>query len=205
MAGPWYWDISVHNFRDEGGRFMSQKHALDLARRSIEIAERPVGYLAQSVSDGRLSPKVWETLMREQTKDAYIREYVLGIGGRDQMTYADWGRVGRALRDQYDFLGQFKGELPNLSQAQIEARAAMYPKASREAFEMAKYQNNKEMELVKWQLSDVKHCETCWGFAEQGWVPNDENAFGGAYPGDGSTICLSNCACSLEYQMGEPE
>jgi hypothetical protein len=66
--------------------------------------------------------------MRKVIKDVYIAETMLGKGGRDKMTFADWGRIGNMVRRQYSFLARFAQDIKDgkLSPKQIAARARLY-------------------------------------------------------------------------------
>ena len=147
-----------------------------------------------------LSPADWRLAMRQEIKDEYIRQYLTGVGGRDQMTPARWGQVGGMLSDQYRYLDGF--DVGELSEAQIAARSRMYINSAREGFERA----NKQIKVdagateEKWNLNPAEHCEDCIAFADMGWQLIEEDAFGGAIPGSGATKCLTNCKCGLTYK-----
>jgi len=125
--------------------------------------------LSNLVSNGMMNPRDWHEMMREEIKREYIREYMLGRGGRGSMTQVDWGSVGGMLADQYRYLKDFAKlvEEGKLSEAQIRARSAMYINSAREGFER--------------------------GQARAFGIPDGALP---AYPGDGQTICLTLCACN---------
>lgn len=104
--------------------------------------------------------------MRQEIKDEYIRQYILGRGGREQMTSADWGSIGGDLAFQYRKLDEFTAQIEEglISEAQAVARARMYTNSARQAFEKADIRARGLPELPQ-------------------------------YPADGNQICLSNCNC----------
>jgi len=77
------------------------------------------------------------------------------------------------LREQYRWLDDFARLVADgaLSEGQIRSRAAMYVNSAREAFE--------------------RGLARAWG------IPENELP---AHPGDGSTICLTNCACNWQHE-----
>ena len=106
---------------------------------SLGVTGAVVDVLAGYAAQGVLNAGDFGALFREEIKKEYIRQYLLGIGGRDQMTAADWGSIGGMLREQYRFLDGFLAEIAagNLTEAQIMARARMYINSAREAYERA--------------------------------------------------------------------
>jgi len=145
--------------------------------------------------------------MREEIKAEYIRQYMLGRGGRAQMTSQDWGSIGGMIADQYRYLKDFAKLVAEgkLSEAQIRARAAMYANSAREGFERGQARANADAKDVIWVLGPVKteHCNDCVAFAEMGVQLVADDPYSGAMPGSGNTECLTNCACHLEYGYGE--
>lgn len=129
--------------------------------------------ITANLASGAITLGAWETEMRALIKSEYIQQYLLGIGGLEQMTAQDWGSIGGMLADQYRYLSNFAAEIAagSLTQEQIEARIQMYINSSREAFNRAKARSH--------------------GIPE-GKLP--------AMPGDGSTECLTNCKCDWQIE-----
>jgi hypothetical protein len=103
--------------------------------------------------------------IKQVLKDTYIDMYVMGKGGRNMMTQADWGSIGGMLREQYRYLDRLMAQVAagEISFAQLNARLGMYVNSANEA-------------LWRGYNSDLPFS-----------LP--------AYPGDGSTPCLTNCQC----------
>lgn len=186
----WWWDEKSHRYHDsETGRYISAadvrgyvQDSLDAARMApaatLEggVVSTGTDMLANLVGNGLLNPADWEAAMRAEIKREYIRQYLLGIGGEGSMTAQDWGSIGGMIADQYRYLDDFADLVAagELSEGQIRARAAMYVNSAREAFERAQAR--------------------AWGIPE-GALPAYTDGRT-AYPGDGQTICLTNCNCS---------
>ena len=172
---PWTWNESSHRYHDAAtGRFMARTEVLGYVQQSLDSARTApastlqggvnssgTDLLSNLVGNGMMNPRDWHEMMREEIKREYIREYMLGRGGRGSMTQADWGSVGGMLADQYRYLKDFAKLVSEgkLSEAQIRARSAMYINSAREGFERGQAR--------------------AFGIPE---LP--------AYPGDGQTICL---------------
>lgn len=139
------------------------------ARESYLAAQsREARRIAGMLTSGEFSLDQWLQEMRSLVKRTYVSSYILGRGGRSNMGYGDWGRIGGLLTRQYRFLLAFASDisLGNLSDAQIAARAELYIHSAVQAFERAR------------------------GSARGISLP--------AYPGDGSTQCGVNCKCHWE-------
>jgi len=182
---PWAWNESSHRYHDtDTGRFMARTEVLGYVEASLEAAKiapaavleggvhsAGTDMLSNLVANDLLSPRDWHEQMREQVKREVLRQYMLGKGGRAQMTAEDWGSCGGIIADQYRYLKDFARlvEEGALSEGQIKARAAMYVNSAREGFERG--------QARAFGLPDLP-----------------------AYPGDGQTICLTNCACSWQIE-----
>ena len=93
------------------------------------------------------------------------------------MTQSDWGRVGRALRDQYAYLHRF-GEDIGTRMAEARAYSETYI-----GNRFGMYGDSAQASLRRGEV------------AAQGVVPSELPAM----PGDGSTRCLGRCKCSWEF------
>jgi hypothetical protein len=198
---PWGWDRNAKRYRDtDSGRFMPRADVLNLVQRSVDASGVAADQLASFVAGGNLSPADFAALFREEIKREYIRQYLLGIGGRQQMTAADWGSIGGMLREQYGHLPGFVDAIASgeLSEAQIMARARMYINSAREAYERAHARNAEALGMTEesWNLGAAEHCPDCLAFAAMGWQPI------GTFPepGAGATVCLTNCQCTKSYR-----
>jgi hypothetical protein len=201
MAG-WVWVEKVGKYRDSAGHYLARDKVLSFVNESIAASDTAIGPLSAAAAGGSLSPADFNLLARAELKQEYLRQYMLGIGGRSRMTPADWGRVGSMLKEQYKYLGEFSKEIADgkLSEAQIKARLHMYLNSSRSAYERAHSVNAKNlgMDEEAWLMGQVagEHCEDCLALNAKGWQPIGTFPI----PGDGSTSCLTSCACSVDYR-----
>lgn len=204
---PFRWNHKTSRYYDtETGRFVSIRTVRKNLEKSLVASKDVTGDLAFLVADGQLSPAEWNRRMRAELKGEYIRQYLLGRGGIEQMKPRDWGSIGGMLREQYAFLDNFTTELGGLSEGQIKMRmagrherAAMYANSAREAYERAFGRSNVDRGATeeRWVLGNAEHCDDCVALAAMGWVPIGTI---GQYPGGGGTRCLTNCKCRKEYR-----
>lgn len=160
------WDKDIRRYRDaDSGRFVAERTVRGIRQGLIDRATAEVDALTSQLADGTITTAEWTVQMRDAVKRLTIDQYLLGRGGRNSMTQADWGRIGYRLREQYAYLQRFAEQVDQgmLTDAQIAARARMYVGATWSTFDRAK--------AAAWQIV----------------LP--------AHPGDGSTTCLGNCRC----------
>ena len=167
LTEAWVWVERLYAFfEDVVGKFVTPAAHRTIVAASIGGSTAFVAGLGHEVASGAISLGQWETGMRLQIKNAYIQQYLSGIGGVEMMGFAEYGSIGGMLTEQYGHLNNFADQIAagNLSEAEIIRRSEMYMNSSREAYERAN--------------------------ARGRGVP-----YLPAYPGDGNTQCLTNCAC----------
>lgn len=207
----WQWSLSASRYRDSvTGRFLSRARALEFVTASIAATDDVVATLGSFVASDTpsISSDDWRTAMRQEIKDEYIRQYLLGRGGIEQMTQADWGSIGGSLAEQYRRLDVFRDEIAagELSEAQVKARSRMYINSARESYERAQQKVNVAagFDEVRWVIDIAKeNCVDCLAFEAMGWQAIADDPYGGCLPGTGCTVCLTNCGCHLEYRKSE--
>lgn len=205
----WRWNESAGRYIDtETGKFISRTYALDLIKQSIQQSIVVTDTLANYVSNGLIAVDDWKSLMRSEIRDEYIRQYLAGIGGREMMTPADWGKIGSLLKEQYKFLDGFAKEVPNLSEAQIRVRAAMYSESAGQANEMAhaKVALARGFDTVYWNVDpNLENCDVCLERQRQGGSPiGPRGGFmsidGEVFPKDCTAPCMTRDGCTLTYE-----
>jgi len=174
MPDLWTWDDNVKRYRDPTGKFISAKNLISLRDEFLANRMTIVNSLADDLATGKINIQQWTLSMRQEIKTAYMVEYELGIGGRNMMTFADFGSVGGQLSNQYRYLNNFAEEIAkgNLSPAQIQMRSRMYIDSATQSFERARSASMGMPQLP-------------------------------AYPGDGQTVCRSNCKCNWKIEEVE--
>ena len=196
----WKWDPIVSRYRNiETGRFIARETVLGYVEASTLATGLATDDLALMLTDGILGPAEWRLAMRSQIKREYIRQYILGKGGLEQMTQVDWGSIGGMLKEQYGWLNGFTDALPELSEGQITARSKMYINSAREAYERARARVAVDAgyDEEHWVLNIfADHCPDCEEFELRGWQPIGTFPM----PGAGETVCLTNCQCSKVYR-----
>jgi len=172
----WLWDSRSRRYRvtregaselgQRAGTFVSHARMLTLRDAYIAQSKVTVNTLATQVAAGDITLQQWTLAMREMVRDTMINEYMLGAGGRNAMTQSDWGRLGQMIRTQYEYLDNFARDVAG--GRYTEAGVAARGRMYAEAASQAFERGNVQSR----GMPDLP-----------------------AYPGDGSTRCLSNCKC----------
>lgn len=200
---PYIWLPDLQRYRDTAtGRFVSSGEVRGWGQTSMNDSADHARGMAGALAERDITLGQWERNMRDQIKEEYIKQYLLGRGGRDLMTAEDWGYLGGTLANQYNkFLNKFSAEIAagNLTEAQIAARSEMYLLSSRQAFERARAKSCSDIERQeeRWVVDPGKeNCPDCLAFQDEDW-----QAIGYfPLPGAGYTQCLSRCGCFKEYR-----
>ena len=192
------------------GQHLTSKKLVAVAQKGVQARERRFVELTKQVTNNEISVGEWQAQMRDGIKRGFIEQYMMGRGGRAQMSQSDWGRVGAKIREQFNFLSMFEIDLANgvCVGGRAVNRARMYASATHGAFSLGMRQVAKVVgwEYVRWVLApDGESCIDCINFSSMGWQLLDSDPYSGAMPGDtiDPPVCGSNCRCHLEYSRHE--
>lgn len=182
----WLYNQQTHRYRvgDEGaqvfgqraGTFLSERRLTQVRDEWIAVSKQRVNAMAEQLASGRMTVQEWTYAMRREVRTNFINEYMLGHGGRSTMTPADWGRIGNKVQDQYRFLDNFAHRIEQGGLS--EAQIAARARMYVEASSQA-YEHGRAAGMGAPDLP--------------------------AYPGDGSTECVSNCKCHWDIQQADTE
>lgn len=199
MRGYVY-DERIGGYRDrETGRKVATKTVLNMVQLNNNYAKQNISEITDKFFDGRLTLPQWQDAIKAEIKQEWLVAMMAGRGGKDQMTQADYGRLGGRLSYEYRKLADFAIEIKsgNLSEAQIRARIALYADGARTGFwdglQAAQTAAGKTEE--RRILGEAEHCQSCMAYAAMGWQPL------GSLPSPGTQCeCLHNCKCTKEYK-----
>jgi hypothetical protein len=169
-----------------------------LMRENSEQQAGRLKELTKSWADGKIALPEWQAASKQIIKNAFCQAYLLGIGGKTQLTKASYGSLGGMLKKQYKWLarltdGMAKGEV---SPAKAAARIQMYAHASKEAHERGLAVAWKGATEEKWIRTKSESCPDCVRLEGMGW--QKVGTF--PVPASGKTRCLSLCGCYRLYR-----
>ena len=130
--------------------------------------------LAEQLFTGEISLGEWQETFKDSLRQYYSSAAAIGKGGWDEMSWADWGRLGPVMKDQYGYLQKYAEYISKnrdtISLKYIKARARLYGEGA--GFGAA--------------------------LIEAGTVFENLLPF---LPRDGSTECLNRCHCRWEQTI----
>jgi hypothetical protein len=202
--GPYIWDARTRRYRGAGGRFVSAAAVRAELDKSIDAAAVAMREASESLRAGGMSLAQWELRMAEEIRNSYLASTALAKGGWARMTPSDYGRAGRAIRSQYEYLRKFAAQIASGQQkldGTLGRRAGLYIQASRGAYEETRRRDEAERGMDEERR--VRHardsCETCVTEAGKGWQAI------GSLRQIGDSQCLSRCRCTFEYRAAGAE
>ena len=160
--------------------------------------------LTQQLVDQRMSLAEWQAGMMEQIKISHSAAAAASRGGWAQMSQADWGAVGRMIREQYGYLRNFAHQVASgeqLLNGTALVRADLYAGAARGTFEEMRRRYERLMNGAEEEarvLGEADHCNDCLEFAALGWQPV------GTLPAIGESVCITRCHCTFIYRKHGP-
>ena len=165
----WIWEPDLQRYRDtKTGRFVGVQQMQGLRNEFIAAQQERLRGVVRAYANNNITYNEMTGSIKQTLKDTYIDMYTMGAGGRNNMTQADWGSVGGMIKEQHVYLDRLLGQI---ERAEISPRQA--------AARLNMYANSAN--------------EALWRGIARG-LPQTLPA----YPGDGSTVCLTNCQCEWE-------
>jgi len=184
-----------------------QKTKKEISDASIAACQVALMALAEEFYSGTITIDELEGSFKEELKREYIRQYLYGIGGEQNMTKSDWEVVAKDLQNQYKYAEEFIAQLDIASQQDDEGeslkamfwRFSLYALGAIAVYELANglfhLADGYTEEL--WVVDpSVENCPDCLSYESMGWL--EIGSF--PEPGDWSTVCGSHCHCHKEYR-----
>jgi hypothetical protein len=199
LDAEWSYDQASGRYRDERGRFLSEKSVQALVDGRIDKLDAQLRRFTRMLADGSITLDQWQGSVREAIKAAHLQAGIIGHGGRDGMGSAEYGRIGQRLRQEYAFLQGFARDLldQRISAPMALARISLYAQSVRGSFwEGASIRKEQQGFSLMRRILDpmAQHCSDCLAFAARGIVPI------GSVPLPGQRCaCRARCRCSVQY------
>lgn len=184
------------------GGIMPKAEAMEQVRRFRDAQTD----LLVGLADQDLKARDFYRLAKGYLKQIHIAEFLLGVGGYENATDADWLEVGRGLRVQYDKgkgedgkpfgLKYLSKELPGLSPEMLRHRLRLYAQSGRQVRWLGR---TRRADLQGFThgvrvLGKAEHCADCVAYARM--APRRISTL--VLPGQ-ECQCGSNCKCTIRY------
>ena len=184
------------------GRFVSRQVIRDQLDNVIDASSQVMRAVSQQLRDGDISLAEWQTQMMQQIKTTHLAGGAMQRGGWQQMTQADFGRVGQIVRREYDFLRIFAEQISSGEQkldGTLARRAGLYGQQGRPTY-LAFWDSTaaqRGFDEERSVLQPAEHCTECISEDAKGFQP-----IGQMIP-IGSRICRSNDRCVKEFRNSQ--
>jgi len=196
-------NASTGRYRDlRTGRFVKTDFIVGVITDTIEHSFDDLGALATQAldPDNPFTLRELERAVIIELRNLHVQMTVLGAGGRKNVTPSQWGTLGNVLKKEYKFLRGFMRDIEagKLSLAQIQSRLNMYGNKIYNSYWNSKATQMQAAGFTEERrvLQPAEHCNDCITLAARGWQPINTLP----RPADGSTECLSNCKCIMEFR-----
>lgn len=169
----WQWDAERRRYRNaETGRLVSEKRVVAWRDSYIGIRASSIQGLTENLIEDNMSRQAWEREMQAEIKGEITALYMLGRGGRNAMQPSDETAIEGLAQEQLKFLRGFSND--------IKRGRVTAPQALARA----------RMYAGSGVLAFERGRAAAHGLPD---LPQ--------YPGDGQTVCRSNCRCHLAYEQ----
>jgi hypothetical protein len=172
------WNAAAHRYYNvETGVFVSNAAVRDGLENMMDLSALNMNALTQSLVDGNISLASWQSSMMDEIKASHVAASALANGGWSQMDASDWGFVGQRIREQYDYLRNFAGQIADGTQAldgRALVRSDLYGDSANTTYEAVKTRLflSEGYEEERTELEPgADHCDGCLDRAAQGWQP----------------------------------
>lgn len=199
---PLTFDESTGRYRASNGRFVRESVVRETVDAIADGVAEQMAAIAQRMVDGTATVAEWQGEMRRLVKLAHGGTTIIATGGRQAMTFADWGSLGQTVRREYRYLNEFAAGLADGSIAldgRVVSRSQMYGQASRITFETVRAKGDRARGYTeeKNMLHASESCAGCVAETARGWVS------AGELVPPGSRSCRSNCRCTVTRRKAE--
>lgn len=197
------WDAKSSQYRSKvSGRFVSRDVIRGSLERALNRAKREIDLTGANLQNGLISVDQWREQMATHVKSTHLYSAAIPRGGWAQLTSADFGRVGRLVRFQYERLNKFALELAagKKTDGSFRMRARMYAGASMQMYHESERVEMKDVQGMTHERNVRTRgdsCDGCVHESSRGWVP-----IGKLRP-IGTRTCLTNCRCHIRYRSGD--
>jgi hypothetical protein len=98
LDADWSYDRNSGRYRDERGRFLSEKSVQALIDGRIDRLDSSLRRFTRMLADGAITLDQWQGSVREAIKAAHLQAAIIGHGGRSGMGSAEYGNTGASGR-----------------------------------------------------------------------------------------------------------
>ena len=204
MASPtprYNFDDRSGRYRDaKTGRFISPSVVTGALNDVILSAAADMKAASMALQSGNLTLAAWQLTMEQSIKNMHLASAAMAKGGWQNLTQADFGRIGSIVKREYGFLRTFAGDIASGKQAlngSFLQRSQEYMRAGKVTYNEVLKRENEKRQLN--YVRNVRHardsCPLCVEQERLGWVKTDDSRL---IP-PGRRTCRGYCKCEWVF------
>lgn len=198
----WSWDAETQRYRwPKTGRAVPPARIWKVFDKRREAIKDELQGHARALAAGEIDARTFEARMRATLKQAHVQARLLGIGGKDAVQQADYGKMGAGLKKEYGFLARFASGAAEMSEAGLVNRAGYYSGSNLgNALVAGQRDSAKRAGWKKKQRlgpNDEHTCPTCRSEIAEGAVDIDRKGWFLGH--QGNTECRVNDRCRIIF------
>lgn len=193
-------DAKAGRYRNSKGQFIKRAEVDRVHELEVKRLETRLTGITRLYQSGKIDINDWEKQFKQTLKTGTLNSYALGKGGKNNLSFADYGRAGQHLRQQYQFLNNYRSQLlgGTISPKMALARSKNYGRGIRTIRNIAEKAEriSAGVQLAKRSLTPgYKHCTDCLRLATASYVPIEN-----VTPPGVACVCGFNCKCVIQYK-----
>lgn len=196
---PYRYNNTYGKWETPTGQFISNDAVIAEMRVHQEVTVQAIQDYTNQLYSGAINVSQWQVAVASELKDSHLAQAMFAVGGKGNMTQANYGRVGGTLADEYRYLSNFASDIVagRVSEAQAVARVAQYGQATQQSYHREFVEATPDGMVIYWNLNPADHCGDCVSLASGSpYSPGDLPTV----PGAGATECRGNCKCELHRE-----
>lgn len=196
------YSTDTKRYRDKAtGRFIGR---VEVRQQLDQVIEQSAQFMKQRTDDlrnGTVSLAEWQTEMAREIKLIHGSMFVVADGGFASMDDNAWERLEVKLKEQYDYLSKFAGEIytgEQVPNGTMLYRSTLYAESAR-----ATYENERKFLHIEAGFLEEKnilggsdHCNDCLDATSQDWTDI------GTLSDIGDRQCGAKCHCTIIFRKG---
>jgi len=211
MANPtplYLWDERSGRFRSvKTGRYFSQSRVTAALNDVIDAAAAEMKAASVGLQSGSVTLAQWQLIMEANIKNMHLASAAMAKGGWNQLSNADFGKIGSIVKEEYRWLRKFAGEIASGKQplnGTFLQRAQEYMRAGKVTYnEMLKRENEKRQRNYvineRHARDSCKGSGSCIEQTEFGYMRTDDPRL---LP-PGRRRCRGFCLCQWRFVTAE--
>lgn len=188
-------DATANRYRMAAtGRFVARSNVVSVVDALVEDSASYLRNISKDFTDGKLSLGEWQQLFADRLRAGHTLSAAIALGGKENVSLREWGRIGAFMREQYKYLQRFA--------LQIEAggrinfgRVNLYARAVRNTFLNAERLRMKKNQKARWVLNHAR--ESCTGIGSCTEQASRGVQYVRDFPLFGTRTCIHNCTCDF--------